>query len=413
MIRWINEKLGTAAATDSSIARDASVLDVRDLVDKSGNAPAATLEKVEQGLALLHDGKRVVVCCDHGISRSNAIAAGILSRWNAIPLDQAIQEVMHATGEQEIKLEPLRAVRSALLGSGAAAVEARPRVLLTGAAGFIGPALLRELSRHYHVLAPSREAADLAGGALALDLLVKRHRINCIVHLANPRVYTANRAVGEMLAALCNVLDVCRENGMHLIFPSSLDVYAGYRGAILADASQPRFPKGAYGQAKLLCELTIEQHAKLYGLKCAILRSAPMYGGNGRRPKFLYTFIEKATRNAPIQTHVYLNGEPALDLLHVNDFSCAVRAALDAGLSGVLNIGSGRAVGTRQLAEWIVSEINSRSPIISRQIEDYTANITVDIGPAQERLSWQPAVTWESGLGRLIGQAPADQAWPC
>ena len=79
MIRWITDELGTAPFTDSEISDDLNVLDVRDLVDKHGNSPEATREKIDQGVSLLQQGGRLVVCCDYGISRSNAIAAGILS----------------------------------------------------------------------------------------------------------------------------------------------------------------------------------------------------------------------------------------------------------------------------------------------------------------------------------------------
>ena len=189
MIRWINEKLGTAPASDQSITTEVVVLDVRDLVDKFGNSPAATKEKIEQGLTLLRQGDKVVVCCDYGISRSNAIAAGILSRYSGISLNQAIKQVIHATGEQEIKLEPLRSVRAALQDGDAGIVDDAPRILLTGGSGFIGQGLLRELAKRHHVIAPSRCDVELTAGALELDLLVKEHRINCVVTGQSARIY--------------------------------------------------------------------------------------------------------------------------------------------------------------------------------------------------------------------------------
>ena len=48
MIRWITDELGTAPFTDSEISDDLNVLDVRDLVDKHGNSPEATREKIDQ-----------------------------------------------------------------------------------------------------------------------------------------------------------------------------------------------------------------------------------------------------------------------------------------------------------------------------------------------------------------------------
>ena len=231
----------------------------------------------------------------------------------------------------------------------------------------------------------------LQPGHVALDLLVKEHRINHIVHLANPRVYTSNHATGEMLTLLRNVLEVCRENKARLIYPSNWEVYSGYRAEdLVADHTLPLFPKGPYGEAKMLCENLIEHHCRLYGLECGLLRSSSLYGISGERPKFIYNFIDKAKKNEPISTHRYLNGDPKLDLLSVDDFASAVVAAIETTFVGTLNIGFGRPVSTREIAERIVRKMGSHSTINCRHIEDHTANISMDISSACEVLAWKP-----------------------
>ena len=406
MIRWITENLGTAPASEKSVTSDFAILDVRDLVDKFGNSAIATKEKIDWGLKLLRQGKRVVVCCDYGISRSNAIAAGILSLHNDMSLNEAIKAVIQATGEHEIKLEPLQSVRLALEDEPLAKPhDAEHRILLTGGAGFIGQALFRELSKQYYVIAPLRADVDILAGALELDLLVKEHQINCIVHLANPRIYTSTHAIGDTLVLLRNVLEVCKENNIHLIYPSGWEVYSAYRAnEIIAGENLPLFPKGPYGEAKLLCENLIAHHRSLHGLKCGLLRSAPLYGNNSDKPKFIYNFIGKAKTNQPIATHRYLNGDPKLDLLHIDDFVTAVIGAIGKYFIGNVNIGTGRSVSTWQIAEWIIEETGSTSTLSARNIDDYVANITMDISLAQKALNWQPTVTWDTGLRNLLEQ---------
>jgi len=137
MIRWIRERLGTAPH-DALGEGTWLLLDARHLVDKGGN-PAEPIRKlIEEGTQAYRQGKSVVVACDFGISRSNAIAAGILSLAENKPYDRAVQEVVDATAEREIKLDLVEAVRLAL-------GEVRPQadrrtVLVTGAKGFIGRA---------------------------------------------------------------------------------------------------------------------------------------------------------------------------------------------------------------------------------------------------------------------------------
>jgi UDP-glucuronate decarboxylase len=403
MIRWITEALGTAAFTDPEIDAALAVVDVRDLVDKYGNPAEATREKIEQGVALLRQGRRLVVCCDYGISRSNAIAAGVLSRLDGVSLDAAVRRVMKATGEQEIKLEPLRSVRAALATEAEARDAGALRVLITGGAGFVGGRLLAALGDAVFKCAPSRREADLVAGALELDLLVKEHRINCIVHLANPRVYTSNKALGETVTMLRNTLEVCRDNDVRLVYPSSWEVYSGYRGSeMLANEAVPLLPKGPYGETKALCEYMIELHRAQHGLRCALMRSSPLYGGGSDRPKFIYNFLAKALGGQAVQTHRYLNGDPRLDLMSVDDFVGALSLAVHAGFVGTLNLGSGETVSTREVAEWIVRQSGSTSIVESRQIEEHAPNIAMDYQRARHVLGWYPRTTWQAGLAKLM-----------
>jgi len=406
MIRWINTKLGTAAFTDLEISDDVVVLDVRDLVDKHGNSPKTTLEKIKQGVWLLQQGCPLVVCCDYGISRSNAIAAGILSLHDGITFELAVRQVIKATGEQEIKLEPLGAVRAALVNGDDITLNTNEtRLLITGGSGFIGKQLQQKLGNDFFWIAPSRQDANLAAGALELDLLIKEYQINTVVHLANPRIYTSNQAMGETLTLLRNVLDVCRENSSRLIYPSSWEIYSGYRANnILMNEEVPAYPKGPYGETKVLCENLINMHRSQYGTECIVLRASPVYGENSDRPKFIYNFLTKALKDEEILTHRYINGDPLLDLMSINDFVSAIVASIKSDYIGSLNIGSGVLVSTRQIAEWIVKQCDSKSVVDSKDIHEYSPNVCIDYSCATKTLGWRPEIFWEDGLRQIISK---------
>lgn len=404
MIRWITENLGTAPGTDESISHQVSILDVRDLVDKFGNSAAATREKIEQGANWLNEGKTVVVCCDYGISRSNAIAAGILALNLKISLNNAVRDVIKATGEQEIKLDPVNAVRAALEETSADAVpNPSAPVLITGGSGFVGRNLLACLRSGYNPVAPASDQVDLCAGAILLDLAARESQASCIVHLANPRVFTSNRAMGEMLTMLRNVIEVCCENDIRLIFPSSWEIYSAYTTAsIVAGETLAPLARGPLGEAKLLCENLIDVHRRQSGLKCALIRSATLYGNTVERPRFIGTFINKARRAEPIFTHQYTNGPANLDLLHVDDFTAAIEALVNSDFAGDLNLGTGESVNTRDIAQRIVELTRSASEVKPRLIEDSSPNIVMDSSRAREYLSWEPKITWESGIKALL-----------
>ncbi len=405
MIRWINECLGTAPFGDSDITTEHAVLDVRDLVDKHGNSLKITKEKIGRGVELLREGRRLIVCCDYGISRSNAIAAGILSRYTKISLEAAVLQVVRATGEKEIKLGPLRAVRESLAVTQKSSQANGVRLLITGGSGFIGKQLQSKLPKNIFCISPNRSAVDLEAGALELDLLVKDHQINTIIHLANPRVFTSNKAMGDIVTMLRNVLEVCRENNLRLIYPSNWEVYSGFRtNGMLINEGVPLHPKGPYGEAKALCEQLIEWHRSQHGLRYALLRSATVYGEDSDRPKFIYNFLAKALKGEPIQTHRYLNGEPLVDLLSVDDLIAALIAAISSNFLGTINIGSGKSVSTHNVAHWIVKECASISPIECKEIFEYTPNITMDCSLAECEIGWYPEIDWKKGLEAIVNK---------
>ncbi len=402
-IRWITPLLGTAPALLVRQETGMNIIDVRDLVDKAGNRSDAVRQKITEGCESLREGKKTVVCCDYGISRSNAVAVGILAKFESIPFETAVRRVLEATGEKEIKVDPLQAVRRALGG-----VEERPhhdklRILVTGGTGTLGKPISEKLSKGFEVIAPNRKDLDLQQGGTQLDLIVGESEVDCIIHLANPRVYTSNIALGDTLTMLRNVLDVCVARDIKLIYLSGWEVYSGYRSSYLeADESLPLFPKGPYAETKYLCEMLIEHCRRTQGLRCTMLRSSPVYGVGSDKPKFIYNFIDKIKRNQPIVTHSYNNGLPSLDLLYIDDLVAAVTNTAASDFTGNLNIGTGVITSTHRVAEILRDLLGGRNEIESTLIDSDTACIAMDAGKAREVLGWQPKIGIEQGLQHIL-----------
>lgn len=231
MIRWITDYLGTSSWDQVGCPTGLRIVDVRDLVDRSGNTPQVIKVKIDEALGWLVQGKKVVVCCDYGFSRSNALAAGILSVHDNIDIDEALRRVSAATGAASIKIEVLSSVREALgyRHSEGERYGGQGRLLITGAYGFIGSALRKHLKESFELVTPKHEEIDLTERAFLLDSLVRKMDVKRIVHLANPRVYTTNESMGAMVVMLKNVLDVCVANNLWLVYPSSWEIYTGYK----------------------------------------------------------------------------------------------------------------------------------------------------------------------------------------
>ncbi len=407
MIRWVTEQLGISAWGHVGADKDIQAVDVRDLVDKEGNAPAMVRAKIDEVLSHLQQGRRVAVCCDYGISRSAALVAGILVIHERVTLEEAVRRVMTATGETAIKIEVLGAVRRALgLDKDGLPVPRKTegrRVLVTGASGFIGSSVVRELERKHEVVAPTRLEIDLSSDAIPLDLLVKRRGIDTVLHLANSRIYTTNESMGGALVMLKNVLDVCAENELFLIYLSGWEIYSGYKTKELraSESLAPR-PGGTYGQTKFLCETLIEQYQRYHPISFTILRSSPVYGPGADRPKFIWNFLEKASQNKPIVTHKYINGFPMVDLLHIADITRAIVAAIERRVPGTINLGTGVGTFVHDVARLIIELVGSRSQIAHIEIESYVGNVVMDITRAMDVLGWRPTIALRQGLQTVV-----------
>jgi nucleoside-diphosphate-sugar epimerase len=404
-MRWLTNEIGTAAYNDLLMLEldvDVIVLDVRDLVDKSGNDIQYVILKINDGVDLLRNGNRIIVCCDYGMSRSNSIAAGIIIKFYNLDFSSAVQILKDNVDESGIKVEMLNTIYQALYAPNHKKVNEK-NILVTGGNGFLGKSVIKKLSFNYSITAPSSTEINLLNDSISLDLKVKERNIDTIIHLANPKIFTTNKSVGDTLVMLKNILDVCRTNGVRLIFLSGWEIYSGYNSAgLMANESLPANAKGTYGETKWLCELLIKQYVANYNIKCQILRSGPVYGALGEKPKFIYNFIDKALCHKDIVTHKYINGFPGLDLLYIDDLVNLIEKSVQNDLVGDFNIGSGTAISTHEIAEIISQKLSSKSTIRYTDIREYAPNIIMDTHKIKTSFRWEPTVKLMDGLDLVI-----------
>jgi len=404
MITWITPWLGTGPFGVDMVPKGVHCVDIRALVDKGGNRAESLSGYIHASLEALSKGNRVLICCDHGISRSNAIAAAVLSQYEKISFSEAVRRVLLATGNAEIRLEVLEAVRDVFCRENSPPAKSkRQRWLLTGGHGYLGAALAKCVSPQVDLLRPTHSELDLASEGVALDLFVHEHNVTKILHFAAPHVGNINSSLASSITMLRNVLDTCVSNNIPLFFPSRWEVFSGYKGQQLAaNEMTPLMPAGVLGDTKFLSEKLIEQYVHRSGLQAIVFRSGLVYGGRSA-PTFLKGFVRRAIDRETIITHVYRNGPPKLDLVSLEDWVIACWRLLNSGsATGVYHCGSGKLISTREVADIVMQTIGRAGKTEQMEIDDSVANIELDSKKLKCDLDWMPKSNVIDGLREYV-----------
>lgn len=232
------------------------------------------------------------------------------------------------------------------------------RVLVTGAAGFIGSHLShRLLERGDEVLGydnlndyydPSLKDARLARllpergfrfvrGALedrtALEAAFDDFRPQRVVNLAaqagvrysleNPHAYIDSNIVG-----FTNILEACRHRGIeHLVYASSSSVYGANRKLPFAVEDSVDHPVSLYAASKKANELMAHTYSHLFALPTTGLRFFTVYGPWGRPDMALFLFTRNILAGTPID--VFNHGHHTRDFTYIDDIVEGVIRTLD------------------------------------------------------------------------------------
>lgn len=232
------------------------------------------------------------------------------------------------------------------------------KVLVTGAAGFIGAALTERLlergdevvgvdnlSDYYDVrlkqgrlgrLTPHANFRDLRlditdrDGVAALFSEVKPQRVVNLAAQAgvryaaeNPYAYTDTNVSGFL-----NILEGCRHHPVeHLVYASSSSVYGANRRVPFSVHHNVDHPVSLYAATKKSNELMAHAYSHLYAIPSTGLRFFTVYGPWGRPDMSLFMFVKKILADEPID--VFNHGKHQRDFTYIDDIVAGVIRILD------------------------------------------------------------------------------------
>jgi UDP-glucose 4-epimerase len=283
------------------------------------------------------------------------------------------------------------------------------RVLITGGAGFIGKALVRQLLARGdeavvadlkpHPEVPSR-VGDLTNPEHLEETVTSD--FDAVVHLAaftsvlaskeNPwGVYVTNV---EMTARL---LEACRVRGIGRFVLASTNAVVGPADRFPIDENFPLRPLTAYGATKAAGEMLASAYSASYRIAASAVRLTNVYGpGMHHKDSFVARLMKAALAGKGVE--VYGDGSMRRDYIFVDDAVQGFLLALDQGLSGPIIIGSARSVSVNELIDAARRATGCPIPATYGQPRPgEMPAVEVDISFAR-KLGFSPQVDLEAGM---------------
>ena len=325
------------------------------------------------------------------------------------------------------------------------------KILLTGAAGFIGmTTCLRLLARgddvvgldnlndYYEVQLKLDRLARLqslpgfrfvkadVGDRAAIERLFGEEHFDRVIHLAaqagvryslqNPQAYIDSNVVGFM-----NVLEGCRHAKVaHLVYASSSSVYGGNTRMPFSERDSVDHPVSMYAATKKANELMAHTYSHLFGLPTTGLRFFTVYGPWGRPDMALFLFTKAILEGRPID--VFNHGQMRRDFTYVDDIVEGVIRVTDRiaepdptfdanrpdpGTSRapfrIFNIGNHNPVPLLDFIGYIEAALGRKAEKNLLPLQDGDVPATyADVDALAQWVGFAPATSIETGVARFV-----------
>jgi UDP-glucuronate 4-epimerase len=311
------------------------------------------------------------------------------------------------------------------------------KVLITGAAGFIGMYVaerllargdtvvgIDNLNDYYDVSLKEARLARLTPNPsfrfVKLDLadregmaaLFKQERPDAVINLAaqagvryslkNPLAYADSNLLGFV-----NVLEGCRHNGVkHLLYASSSSVYGGNQKVPFAEDDNVDHPVSLYAATKKANELMAYSYSHLYGIPATGLRFFTVYGPWGRPDMAYFSFTQNILAGKPID--VFNHGKMRRDFTYIDDIAEGVLRILDKPPVAtpphtVFNIGNHNPVDLMEFINILEAALGKKTTYNFLPMQDGDVPITyAETSRLRAAVDFSPSTPLAEGIGRFV-----------
>jgi dTDP-glucose 4,6-dehydratase len=302
----------------------------------------------------------------------------------------------------------------------------KQRVVITGAAGFIGSHLAETLlDRNYEVIGIDNLLTGSTANIAHLqnrDFTFIKHDITNYIYIEGPVDFVLHWAspaspidylelpiptlkVGAL--GTHKALGLAKAKNARFVLASTSEVYGDplehpqketYWGNV-----NPIGPRGVYDEAKRFAEAMTVAYHRFHGLDTKIVRIFNTYGPRMRvnDGRAVPAFISQALRNEDVT--VFGDGTQTRSFTYITDLVDGIIKLMLSNVNDPVNIGNPREMTIEQIAKTIITMTGAKSKIVYRPLPTDDPRVRQpDITRARTLLKWEPKVTLEEGLVKTI-----------
>lgn len=309
------------------------------------------------------------------------------------------------------------------------------KILITGAAGFIGSHLCERLLQagnevcgfdnfdpYYDVSIKQDNVSRLEQfpqfqlvhadirDAAAIDELWREFHPDRVVHLAaragvRPSIAEPALYSDVNITSTIHLFEAARRHGTPVVFASSSSVYGGSDRVPYSENDPVANPISPYAASKRAGELMAATYFHLYKIPIICLRFFTVYGPRQRPDMAIHKFAKSLLTNQPIT--LFGDGSTARDYTYVDDIIQGIISSIERAPQlgyEIFNLGNSRTVQLLELVQLLEKITGKTAHIHWEQMQPGDVLLTsADISHAEQMLDYRPQTSIEAGLKNTVG----------